>query len=438
MKFNFNGIFTCLALAGLYLSQPVSADDDIICGTPDDPSLGLQKSSPMQALPTVKVYQGVLKAYVFRIDFADAATTVTTADIDKNNVIINDFYKAMSRNLFSWQFIVHPTPLVMPGTAASYDGNFNALRADISTAVTATGLKRCSTSNPTACDYSVYNVTFPKLNLGWSGLSSGGTSGQNYMNGSYGTGVTSHEMGHTVGLAHAHSIEAGATDIFGTPGTTSQHVEYGNPFDVMGRGGATGHFNICYKYRDGWTDGAGVEVKEVTQSGVFRLYGQDTPDHKGRLLGIRVPSGDAKYGYWFEYHTNSANGRKGAHVMVDGWNGTSSRADTWLLDLTPATTTDNDGLMAPNMELKDNWGTTTFKTLGMSAVAGPEGWVDVQVAWNGIVGIAPKSVNLMRRGWDAHTPTFSVAGRAVNSLISMQTLVLRPRDGQAPQLLLSR
>lgn len=413
-----------LALAGAF---PAQAEEEFICGTEEAATRPLEKSAA-SPLPTVRAYTGVLKAVVFRIEFADVVSNVTEATIQANNVIINDFYKSMSRGKFYWEFAIYPTVLKAPGTKASYDNNFNALRSWITTAVNATGLKR-------GTDYAVYNVTFPQLTLGWSGLSSGGTNGQNYMNGSYGTGVTSHEMGHTVGLAHAHAINAGTADFFGTPGTESQHVEYGHPFDVMGRGGSTGHFNICYKYRDGWTDGQGIEVSEVTQAGVYRLFAHDNTEHKGRLLGIRVPSGNPAYGYWFEYRTNSTTNRKGASVMFDGFQGTSSRADTWFLDLTPATSTDNDGVMTPNMEFKDKYGTTTFKVVGINAVAGPEGWVDVAVGYNGSpVGLARGPGLLGRATAAVGGPVFDMTGRAIRDLSPARSLVLRHRDGALPAL----
>jgi hypothetical protein len=418
-----------LAILSSLAFRPAAAEE-FTCGTTDESAVRPLEKAAGAPLPNIRVYKGVLKAVVFRVEFADVPSNVTEETIRANNVIINDFYKAMSRGLFSWEFSIYPTVLKAPGTRAEYDGNFNALRSWISTAVTATGLKR-------GTDFAVYNVTFPQVaNLGWSGLSSGGTSGQNYMNGSYGTGVTAHEMGHTVGLAHAHAINAGTTDFFGTPGTEAQHVEYGHPFDVMGRGGSNGHFNICYKYRDGWTDSGNVEVQEVSKPGVYRLYAHDNAEHKGRLLGIHVPAGDPEYGYWFEYRSNSTTNRKGASVMFEGFTEVSgSRADTWFMDLTPATSTDNDGVMAPNMEFKDKYGTTAFKVIGINAVAGAEGWVDVAVSYNGQpVGVLAGRPHALRAGAQAGAGLRDLMGRALRDPSALQTLVLRERGGSALRL----
>jgi hypothetical protein len=418
-------------MVGILTALPSPAEEDPFhCDTPNDaPGMGLEKSSA-SPLPRIREYKGTLKAMVFRAEFADVPSNVTEATIASNNTIINDFYKAMSRNKFYWEFSIYPQVLKAPGTLAEFDnGSFNKMQSWISEAVKATGLVRNT-------DYHVYNITFPKLSTaGFSGRSSGGTSGQNYLNGSYGTGVTSHEMGHTVGLAHAHAIEAGA-DMFGTPGTTSQHVEYGHPFDNMGRGGSTGHFNICYKYRDGWTDGEGVEVIEVRNSGVYRLYAHDNPDHQGRLLGIRVPAGDSNYGYWFEYRTNNANNRRGASVMFDGWNGTSSRADTWFMDLTPQTTTENDGVMTPDMEFKDKYGAATFKVLAVNPAPGPGGWVDVQVNIPGTIPIFPRLAQRPHHQGTADWRIFDLTGRILQNRGLAQILTLRSGNGQPPRLVL--
>lgn len=423
MKFYSVSKLFLSTLALVLTTLPAKADEEINCGTQDE----IVTNASMDTLPRIRAYTGVLKAVVFRVEFSDVVSNVTEATITANNIIINNFYKAMSQNRFYWDFAIYPQVLKMPGAKASYDNNFNTLRTDITAAVNATPLRR-------GTDYAVYNITFPQLTLGWSGLSSGGTSGQNYMNGSYGTGVTSHEMGHTVGLAHAHSIEAGTTDFFGTPGTTSQHVEYGHPYDVMGRGGSAGHFNICYKYRDGWT--GPNEVYEAKATGLFRIYAQDNMEHTNRLLGIRVPSTDARYGYWFEYHSNSTANRRGASVMMDGWQGTSSRADTWFMDFTPATTTENDGVMIPNMEFKDKWGEATFKVTAVNAVAGAEGWVEVQVTIPGSTPILrPLARHKLLRGDISMVPAYSLMGKVVQNLSSRQALVLRAEEGQTPRLI---
>ncbi len=57
-----------------------------------------------------------------------------------------------------------------------------------------------------------------------------------WLNGSFGTGVTAHELGHNYGVHHANLWQTTDGSVIG-PGA---NVEYGNVFDVMGRGGVRG------------------------------------------------------------------------------------------------------------------------------------------------------------------------------------------------------
>jgi hypothetical protein len=346
----------------------VSPEDPVVCGTADESFPVLAKSA---AIPKVsKTYSGKLKAMVIRISFSDAPYTVDTATISKTNATINTLYRSMSRNTFEWDWRIYGTVLNAPGTRAGYGTKFNDLQAWIITELTRLGLKR-------GTDYDVYVASFPQITVGWAGLSN--LRDADWINGSYSAGVTGHELGHSLGLPHAHSIEAGM-DMFGTPGTTTQTNEYGNPYDIMGRGGAVGHFNVLYKWRIGWEDAE--EIKEITSSGTYRIYAQDNAVHKGRVIGLRVPSGNPNYGYWFEYRTVSASARNGAAVMFQGFR-TNANLDSWYLDTTPgsrASGDESDGVLGVGKEFKDKYGEALFKTVAInSGTWNEEGWVDVQV-----------------------------------------------------------
>jgi hypothetical protein len=107
------------------------------------------------------------------------------------------------------------------------------------------------------------------------------------------------------------------------------------------------------------------------------------------------------------------------------------------MDFTPNTTTENDGVMVPDMNFKDNWGETTFRVLAVNSVAGAEGWVDVQVNIPGTNPIfRPLARQKLLRGDIADIPAYTLAGQAVHSLTSKQALVLRAGDGQMPGLIL--
>jgi hypothetical protein len=413
------GMPRAAALAAAMASCPAWAQTDdggFACGTPDLRAEPLAKAADLPKI--TKVYTGTLKALVIKVAFSDAAYAVTDSTINKTNASINTVYNSMSRNTFEWTWKIHPTIFTAPGTRTDYATNFSSLQTWITQQITAAGLKR-------GTDYDVYVANFPLINVSWAGLSN--LRDADWINGSYSAGVTGHELGHSLGLPHAHSVEAG-TDMFGTPGNANQTNEYGNPFDIMGRGGASGHFNAVYKWRIGWLDSN--ELKEVKTSGVYRVYAQDNAVHKDRLIGIRVPSGDPNYAYWFEYRGATTSSRTGASVMFQGFK-TTSNLDSWFLDATPGSRTSNDetdGVLVSGKSFQDKFATanpTTFSVLGINTGTYTEnGWVDVQVNFNGVpAGLAP----LARRIPIRNAEGVDLLGRAVDA--SARILTATAQDG---------
>jgi hypothetical protein len=407
-----------LALAGsLSMGTALAQDEEVSCGTPDEPS-ALAKTADLPKI--TKTWSGKLKAMVIRVGFSDAPYAVDTAIINKTNGTINTLYRNMSRNTFEWDWKLYGPILTAPGTKADYGANFSSLQSWITAQMTAAGLKR-------GTDYDVYVASFPQIAVGWAGLSN--MRDADWINGSYSAGVTGHELGHSLGLPHAHSIEAG-TDMFGTPGTTSQTNEYGNPYDIMGRGGSTGHFNVLYKWRIGWEDAD--EIKEVKASGTYRIYAQDNPAHKARTIGLKVISGNINYAYWFEYRTVSTTARTGANVMFQGFR-TNTNLDSWYLDTTPGSKTsgdESDGVLGVGKSFQDKYGEITFKTLAINTgVWNEEGWVDLQITIPGTTPVAlrqNRNIHIYREG---ESTSFNVMGRALEGLSPTRTLAVTVKDG---------
>lgn len=415
---------TASALLGNAMAQEADDGEAVVCGTDDYAAFGLAKSADIPKIS--KTWSGTLKTLVIKVSFSDAPYTITDSTINKTNNTINTLYKAMSRNTFEWTWSIHPVIMKAPGTKADYGANFSSLQSFISQQLTAAGLKR-------GTNYDVYVASFPQISVGWAGLSN--MRDADWINGSYSAGVTGHELGHSLGLPHAHSVEAG-TDMFGTPGTTSQTNEYGNPYDIMGRGGSAGHFNVLYKWRIGWMDS--LEVKEAKTSGVYRVYAQDNGVHKNRLLGLRVPSGNASYGYWFEYRTISTTARLGSSVMFQGFR-TATNLDSWYLDTTPGSRTsgdESDGVLGTGKSFKDKYGETTFKVLAInSGTWNEEGWVDVQVNWQGTgVGLARQA--RAPGPYTSGAGSLDLMGRAVDGLSKAHTLTVKTVGG-SPRLSLN-
>lgn len=382
--------------ASIQLTEPHAHGDDFTCGVSHEDLAAFGASdgasgalSKQAVLPKVnKVWTGSLRALVLRISFADAAFSIDTNAINQTHTTINNLYRAMSRNTFEWKFRIYEQIWVTPLNRSRYDSSFNTLQSWINSQLTASGLRR-------GTDYDVFIAVFPRINVGWAGLSN--LSYGNWINGSYGAGVTAHELGHSLALPHAHSIEAGA-DIFGTPGTSSQSVEYGNPFDVMGRGASTAHFSMPFKWHVGWLDSS--EVKDVTAPGTYRIYAHDNAVHKGRTIGLRLPSTNSAYSYWLEYRPTTTNSRNGLIVNFQGF--LQKKLDIWFLDTTPASRTssdENDGVLALNKELADKFGNAIIKPLAVNTgVWNEEGWIDVQITIPGMTSIAmPSSREKLQR-----------------------------------------
>ncbi len=92
-----------------------------------------------------------------------------------------------------------------------------------------------------------------------------------------------HEIGHTLGLYHAHAWDCVTT----TLGENCLNREYGDKFDTMSSGIDLGHFNLFHKELLGWVNGS--ELLSVTQNGQFTIDTYE-PVAAG-LRGIKIPKG---------------------------------------------------------------------------------------------------------------------------------------------------
>ncbi len=77
--------------------------------------------------------------------------------------------------------------------------------------------------------------------------------------------VLSHELGHSLGVAHANGWDCGEMINEGN----CNHYEYGNLFDTMGHGHLSLHFNAFYKELLGWIPPE--KIVSISQSGTYTL-----------------------------------------------------------------------------------------------------------------------------------------------------------------------
>ena len=214
------------------------------------------------------------------------------------------------------------------------------------------------------------------------------------LGGSMGRRVTVHELGHNLGLWHAHSLVCrdgtGAAVVLS--GTCDPFDEYGDRFDAMGTGfDGVGHFNAAEKDQLGWLPGRSGNVKvPVAAPQAIALTPMAVATGR-KALQLVPATGRA---IWLEYRRAVGNdaflsafpratGGVLAHVVEPG-NGTH------LLDMTPGTAGDfADAALAAGTTYADPGGRFTVTPTGATAtgvtvtvapgpVPGPAGyaWVD--------------------------------------------------------------
>ncbi|SDS39385.1 Ig-like domain-containing protein [Pseudomonas oryzae] len=106
-----------------------------------------------------------------------------------------------------------------------------------------------------------------------------------------------HEMGHNLGLYHAHARDCGNT----TLGSSCTSQDYGDTVDIMGYNGTVGHFNGFNKERLGWL--ASGNIINVASSGSFYIKPNSVATSSAKVLKIpngTDSSGAASY-YYVEY-----------------------------------------------------------------------------------------------------------------------------------------
>ncbi|VXB08715.1 Gametolysin peptidase M11 [Pseudomonas sp. 8AS] len=148
-------------------------------------------------------------------------------------------------------------------------------------------------------DYDRFVYLFPKNNAcGFSGAAQVGSfpSGA-WINGSMILRTVAHEMGHNLGLHHAHALDCGDT----TLGSSCSSQEYGDTLDIMGYSGTVGHFNGFSKERLGWL--ASGNIINVGSGGSFYLKPASVQTTSGKILKITngVDSSGAPSYYYVEY-----------------------------------------------------------------------------------------------------------------------------------------
>ena len=226
-------------------------------------------------------------------------------------------------------------------------------------------------ANLAAYEHLVY--AFPQNACTWQGRGSvGGNPSQAWINEWFELGIVGHELGHNFGLYHSRSMDCGSVSIGGSCTTD----EYGDVFDLMG-GANSAHFNLFQKERLGWINsGTNPPISTVSTSGTYWLESVEvnTFNPKGlKILKSTDPVTGAKTWYYVErrasigfdnFLTGNANVLNGVIIRTGS---ESSGQDTYLLDMTPESTSWYDPAVVMGQSFTDTSAGVTITPISVDA-----------------------------------------------------------------------
>ncbi len=218
---------------------------------------------------------------------------------------------------------------IYPIAAASTNCDYNTYYSQALSAAQAAGINTGA--------YMHHVVVFPSYisTCGWSGLSTvGGSPSYSFINGNMSLYVTVHEMGHSLGLYHAHSLGCGSVPLLSDP-TQCTMYEYGDSQDVMGVN--AGQFGAAHKEQLGWLNASGYPaITTVSGGGTFIIGAYELQD--SNVKALKIPRSSAGDYFYVEYRTQTGQDASYPAGLLIRLNG-GSVSKNYLLDMTPTSPT---------------------------------------------------------------------------------------------------
>ena len=221
---------------------------------------------------------GEQRVAVILVNFQDDASQPITRDAAHALVFntVDSFFRQSSfgqtwlaGNTFNWVTVPY-------SKTTCVDGMLLAAEADKAVAAAGGDLSR----------YNRKVYMFPKNACSWTGLALVNENpSMAWINGSFTLKAIGHELGHNLGLRHAHALDC---DVSPT-GDTCTRLPYGDAADLMGNV-RTGDFSPYAKERLGWlNDGISPPILTADRSGRYTIepYGTSSVGAKA----IRIPRG---------------------------------------------------------------------------------------------------------------------------------------------------
>jgi hypothetical protein len=245
---------------------------------------------------------GALRTLVILVNFSDNPTQPYTVD-DAHAAMFGVTSSFFMENSYQQSWLVGDVYgwFTIPVSGAVCD--YTTIASAAQNAAVAAG------ANLAAYDHLVY--AFPQNACQWWGLSSvGGLPSQSWINGAFELTVLGHELGHGLGLYHAHALDCGTAAVGSVmttayppaPGTCFM-IEYGDIIDMMGSA-YPGHYSAFQKERLGWLNaGLSPPATTITTSGTYTLESLEIQSGNPKALKIlksQDPTTGAKTWYYVE------------------------------------------------------------------------------------------------------------------------------------------
>ena len=352
-------------------------------------------NSPARAASTPWVL-GAKRVLWVQVDFADDPGAVATvAEIEATNRQVAAFIAATSHGATTMTFTVLPTVLRMTRDKAFYNASSSSagqLQNDAAPLAKAYDAANGASGAFDPDKYDRWIVLFKKMPAYAFGGQAMLTGPQVRMNGNISPGTTYHELGHTQGLSHSHYwIPSGPV-----PTGAGSHLEYGDPYDAMGRSGSgsNNHFNVGQKNKLGYLPSE--SIADVATSGTFRLFRHDHADASG-LRALRFAPEGLGYELWVEHRRAGPTSfgtaqldRLRQGVQVRWGPGKAPRFTTgggsYLLDATPGSSGGaDDATFRIGETFVDPDAGITLRPLATGGEA-PNEYIDVRVGFGAIDG----------------------------------------------------